>query len=98
MQKTDTIPARIWFAKEAQPRARRESYATLVPEEVRDGGAEFVVYTQSLDWLASWVISFGSEAEAVAPVELREKVREKIAGLVARYRMEPVGALADGEF
>ncbi len=94
MGKTDTIPARIWFAKEAQPRARRESYATLVPEEVYGGGAAFLVYTHSLDWLASWVVSFGNDAEALAPDELREKVREKVVGLISRYRLEAADVVA----
>jgi predicted DNA-binding transcriptional regulator YafY len=77
-----TIAARIWFARAAQTRARRESSATLSAEEARDGGTEFSLYTWSLEWLARWLLSFGTAAEAVAPAKLRKLVRteaEKVA-------------------
>jgi predicted DNA-binding transcriptional regulator YafY len=88
MTPMDTIPARIWFSASAQERARRESYATLAQAGVRDGGAEFTLYTYSLDWLAGWILSFGGEAEAVEPVELREAVKTKIAALAERHQVE----------
>ncbi|MBA4137363.1 MAG: YafY family transcriptional regulator [Opitutus sp.] len=80
----DTVPARVWFAKAVQERARRESYATLVEEGERDGGAEYSLFTYSLEWMARWLLSFGTCAAAVAPPKLRELVRaeaEKIAQL-----------------
>ncbi len=40
--------------------------------------------TFSLEWLARWVLSFGGEAEAVAPERLRELVKEE-AEKVARF-------------
>ena len=82
MDDRETVPARVWLAKRAQQRARSESYATLVEERPRDGGAEFSLYTFSLEWLARWLLSFGTEAEALAPPRLRELVRteaEKVA-------------------
>ena len=91
MKKMDTIAARIWFAKGAQERARRECYGTLVDEGARDGGAEFSLFTYSLDWLAGWILSFGGEAEALEPAELRGKVTARIEALVERHRMEAVG-------
>ncbi len=78
----ETVPARVWLAERAQQRARAESYATLVEECRRNGGAEFSLYTFSLEWLARWLLSFGTEAEALAPPRLRELVRteaEKVA-------------------
>jgi len=71
----DTIPARVWFARRAQDRARRESYATLIEEKARDGGAEFSLYTFSLEWTARWLLSFAGDAEALAPARLRALVR-----------------------
>ena len=59
------MPARVWFAKAAQERAHRESYATLVAETQRDGGTEFSLFTYSLEWMARWLLSFGTNAEAV---------------------------------
>lgn len=78
----ETIAVRVWFDRRAQERARRESYATLVEERRRDGGAEYSLFSYSLEWMARWLLSFGDWAEAVEPKELREKVRalaEKVA-------------------
>jgi len=78
----DVRPVRVWFSEVGQERARRESYATLAKERARDGGAEFSFTTYSLEWLARWVLSFGGEAEAMAPAKLRELVRDEAERLV----------------
>ena len=70
----------------AQERAQRESYATLIEEKRRDGGAEFTVYTFSLEWSAQWLLSFGDKAEAMAPPELRELVRNAAEKVAAKHR------------
>ncbi len=88
MAKADTLPARVWFARAAQERARHESYATLVPEKERDGGTEFSLYTYSLEWLARWLLSFGGSAEAIEPATLRDLVRNE-AEAVARLHGVP---------
>lgn len=89
-------PVRVWFAEAAQERARRESYATLVEEHRRDGGAEFSFTTWSVDWLARWLLSFGGDAEALEPRRLRELVGREAEAVSARYAesarpLEPVG-------
>lgn len=81
----DALPARIWLAKSAQSRAKRESYATLVEELSRDGGAEFSLFTVSLEWMARWILSFGSAAEAIAPQRLRELVHEEATRIAQRH-------------
>jgi len=81
----EVTPARVWLALGAQERARQESYATLTAERERDGGAEFSLTTFSLAWLARWVLSFGDEAEALAPAELRGLVSEEAARAVRRH-------------
>lgn len=72
-----SFPARVWLTDEAQPRARAESYATLVEVEGTrcGGGAEFSMLTWSYEWLAGWIFSFRGGARAVSPPELRETVR-----------------------
>lgn len=82
----DSFPAKVWFAKAAQERAARESYATLVQGAARDGGAEFSMLTWSYDWLARWLLSFGGGAEALEPAELRGKVRDAAETVAAKYR------------
>ena len=85
MTRQETLPARVWFAKRVQDRARGESYATLVEEQQRDGGAEFSLYTYCHEWLARWVLSFGVDAEAIDPPRLRELVREQAEAVAARH-------------
>jgi len=87
VRREETIPVRVWFAATALDRARRESFATLIEERKRDGGAEFELYAWSLEWMAGWLLSFGGDAEALAPAKLRRLVRahaEKIAALHAK--------------
>jgi len=84
-QNVDTagmLPVRVWFARRVQDRARRGSLATLVEEHKRDGGAEFSFTTSSLEWLAEWLLSFGTQAEALEPAKLRELVRRKAAEII----------------
>ncbi len=83
-----TLPVRVWFALRVQERARRESHATLIEEKVRDGGAEFSMYTWSHEWLAAWLLSFGDEAEALSPPELREVVQARAERIAQRYAGE----------
>jgi predicted DNA-binding transcriptional regulator YafY len=79
----DTIPVRVWFARRAQERALRDSVATLIAGPARDGGAEFSFFAWSLEWTAAWLLSFGGDAEALAPAKLRHLVR-KLATQAAR--------------
>jgi predicted DNA-binding transcriptional regulator YafY len=92
MNKHETLPARVWFAKRVQERARSESYATLVEERQRDGGAEFSLYTYSHEWLARWIMSFGANAEAIDPPHLRDLVRSEAEKVLARHGAELAAA------
>jgi predicted DNA-binding transcriptional regulator YafY len=80
------VPVRVWFHSYAQERAQRESYATLIEELKRHGGAEFTLYTFSLEWTAQWLLSFGDRAEAVAPERLRELVCAEADKIAAKHR------------
>ena len=81
-----TQPARIWLAKSAFDRARVESTATLVKERERNGGAEYAVFTYSIEWLARWVLSFGAEAEGLEPQELRDTIAKDAEAIAKRHR------------
>lgn len=84
-----SYPARVWFSDRAAGRARHESYATLAEETRRDGGAEYSMLTWSHEWLAGWLLSFGGEAEALEPAELRAAVRRLATAALNRHEAVP---------
>lgn len=81
----ESRPVRIWFHDHARERAQRESYATLSEDKRRDGGAEYTLYSYSLEWTAQWLLSFGDRAEAVAPAKLRQLVRTAAEKIAAKH-------------
>jgi len=59
--------ARIRFQPEMMERVRRERYWGLVEEKTESGGVAVTLLDRSLEWLAGWVLSFGSAAEVIEP-------------------------------
>lgn len=88
----DRIAARIWFSTTAMERVRRESYTGVVAQRAEAGGHVVDLRTFSLEWLAHWLLSFGSEAEALAPARLRTLVRAAAEAVARRH-----GAAAPAE-
>jgi predicted DNA-binding transcriptional regulator YafY len=82
----DTIPARVWFSTEAMERVRRDSFSGLVEARPARGGYEVDFMTFSIEWLARWLLSFGDEAEALAPAELRGRVRAAAEAVARKHR------------
>lgn len=80
-----SYPARVWFSDRAVGRAKNESYATLAEEARRHEGAEYSMLTWSHEWLASWLVSFGGEAEALGPPELRKLVCDLASATLRRH-------------
>jgi predicted DNA-binding transcriptional regulator YafY len=79
---------RVWFSEEAIERVRRESFAEIAEEQAAQGGFEVTLKTFSLEWLARWILSFGADAEALAPEQLRELVQCEATALLWRYGKE----------
>jgi predicted DNA-binding transcriptional regulator YafY len=76
---------RVWFSPDAIERVRRESHTEIQTEQGTGGGFEVTMETFSLEWLARWLMSFGTEAEALEPVSLRELVQSEAKALLWRY-------------
>ncbi len=81
----DTLPAKLWFTGRGLDRARRESYLTLEGEKAVRGGFEVKIKTFSYEWLARWLLSYGPEAEGLAPAKLRTLVRAEARAIAKRY-------------
>jgi len=92
----ERFDARVWFSPDGIERARRESYAEIQTERAVRGGFEVRLETFSLEWLAHWLLSFGAEAEALAPAKLRAQVATAAAAVTRRYARKlcvPAGSL-----
>ncbi len=58
-------------------------------ERLADGGIELAIEVGPGDELASWVLSFGADAEVLEPETLRKQVAAELAGASARYAGAP---------
>jgi predicted DNA-binding transcriptional regulator YafY len=81
----EKIVVRIWFSNDAIERARRESHAEILAEQVVLKGIEVSMETFSLEWMARWLLSFGTEAEALEPAKLRSKISAGAAAVARHY-------------
>ncbi|WP_035601483.1 YafY family protein [Haloferula sp. BvORR071] len=85
-------PARIRVSREVFDRFRSEMPCTAMEEQRRaDGSVEVEILTCSQPWLASWLLSFGTEVKALDPPELREALREAAMAVAARYAEDLAG-------
>ena len=80
------IEVRVRFASSALERARSENYAGALEEIPVARGAELRLHTYSLEWCARWILSFGPDAEALAPATLRDCVRSLAQDLAQRHK------------
>ncbi len=76
---------RVWFSAEAMERVKRESYTDVQATDVAGGGFEVAMETFSLEWFARWLLSFGGDARALAPVALCEQVAREAGAVVRQY-------------
>jgi predicted DNA-binding transcriptional regulator YafY len=81
----EMLPARVWFAEAAAERARRESFGGTGRELPARGGIEVDMLTFSYPWLVRWLLSFGGEAELLAPEEARRELRSLAARAAEKH-------------
>jgi len=77
--------ARIRFKPEAMDRVRRERHWGLVEEKAEGEETAVTLLDFSLEWLAGWVLSFGTLAEVLAPERLQQLVASEAEKVAAKY-------------
>lgn len=86
------VTARVRFKPEAMDRVRRE-WSSRLQEEGGDGaGVVVTLMAYTYQWLADWVLSFGSLAEVLAPEQLRKLVVAEAVAVAALYAAPRRGA------
>ncbi|MBC7345024.1 MAG: WYL domain-containing protein, partial [Clostridia bacterium] len=63
----------------------RKWHASQEMEELDDGSLILKLKVAGLNEVKRWVLSFGKEAEVLAPPELREEIAAELAAMVALY-------------
>jgi len=82
-------PVRIRFAAKVMERVRRETYVVISSEEETPAGVEVEMRTFSIDWIATWILSFSGDAEAIEPELLRRRVRDFAELVFKRHAGSP---------
>ena len=75
----------IRFDDQAYRRARRYIPATVEEERPVDDGVEATFFFENLDYIAQWLLRYGTRATVVEPNALRDKVRAQAEALAAQY-------------
>jgi predicted DNA-binding transcriptional regulator YafY len=82
--------AQIRFQPDAMERVSREHQWGLVEEKPDGAGIAVTLLTHSLEWLAGWVLSFGTKAEALGPDPFRQLVATEAQKIAAQYTALPL--------
>lgn len=77
---------RIRFTAKAADRVReRVWHESQKLQDLPDGGVKLSLKLGALPEVESWILSWGAEAEALAPAELRKRVKSVVARLAKQY-------------
>jgi len=77
--------ARIRFDNKVMNRVRRERSWGLVEMRSDSEGTEVTLLDNSLEWLAGWVLSFGTLAQVIAPERFRKMIVAEAEKVAAKY-------------
>ncbi|MBN4056252.1 YafY family transcriptional regulator [Rhodothermus sp. AH-315-K08] len=77
-----TRAIQVWFSTDAYVRAKQGVPARLDQEKRGEEGVEVTFRFDNLDYVAAWLLRFGTDAKVLAPAELRKRLR-KLAKAVA---------------
>ena len=77
--------AQVKFQPQVMERVRWEWSSRLEAERAESDGVVATLLAYSLEWLASWILSFGPEAEVLAPERLKQLVVTEAEAVAAKY-------------
>lgn len=72
--------------------AKRSIPAEVIEEFETDGAVQVGFYFENVDYIARWLLRYGTDVEVVEPEALKESLREKAVALAEHYGTQPVGA------
>ncbi|OAI55905.1 hypothetical protein AYO49_05090 [Verrucomicrobiaceae bacterium SCGC AG-212-N21] len=85
----ELTPVTVAVARDALEFFRAGMPCTALSEEALPGDrVKLELLAFSLEWLGSWLLGFGGQVEAVAPVELRQTMRERALAVASCYEGE----------
>ncbi len=70
--------------------ARKSIPAEIVEERTRAEGVDVTFYFENLDYVARWLLRFGTQAQVLEPAALRERVRDEALALARLHEVEKV--------
>ncbi|PSQ84463.1 MAG: YafY family transcriptional regulator [Bacteroidetes bacterium QS_1_65_9] len=76
---------RLRFTKTAYRWARRDVPAQIEDERETDDHVEITFDFENLDYVAEWLMRYGTDVEVLAPDDLQAAVREKARAVAAQY-------------
>jgi predicted DNA-binding transcriptional regulator YafY len=82
----------IRFSEAVYQWARRGVPAQIEEERELDGGVEVTFSFENLDYLAHWLLRYGTQARVLAPDTLRKRVRDEAMALAGQYAPEAVAS------
>ena len=77
--------AHVRFVPDAVERVRREWFCGALEEKQESAGVVVTLVSCSHEWFAEWILSFGIDAEVLAPKELKDRVAGLAQKVAARY-------------
>ncbi len=82
----------LLFKPRAYRWAKRGIPAEIEEEVQTEDGVRVTFYFENTDYIAQWLLRYGTDVEAVEPNTLRDKLRERAMRLVDHYSEESVEA------
>lgn len=77
------------FSPRAYRWAKRGIPAEVEEEIETEEGTQVTFYFENLDYIARWLLRYGTEVEVIEPEALREKLREQALQLARHYEGQP---------